>query len=114
MREEVHLPCSLDGFNVCLELVPNTRGHLKAAADLVPKSMRCHAVLPTSAAPVMQDETINCPQACSPRSSQLIGNAASHSANRRSSQLIGEPVVDFVEAVLGNVGLGCGVHPLVA
>ena len=98
MREEVPLPYSLDGFNVCPELVPNTRGHLKTAADLVPKSMRCHAVLPTSAAPVMQDETINCPQACSPRSSQLIG----------------EPVVDFVEAVLGDVGLRYGVHPLVA
>ena len=61
MREEVHLPCSLDGFNVCPELVPNTRGHLKTAADLVPKSMRCHVVLPTSVVPVIQDKTVNCP-----------------------------------------------------
>ena len=29
MHEEVHLPYSLGGFNVCLELVPNTRGHLR-------------------------------------------------------------------------------------
>ena len=41
MHEEVHLPCSLDGFNVRLELVPNTRGHLKrcglgAQIDAVP------------------------------------------------------------------------------
>ena len=114
MREEVHLPYSLDGFNVCLELVPNTRGHLKTAADLVPKSMRCHVVLPTSVVPVIQEKTVNCPQSRSPRSSQLIGNTASHSADRRSSQLIGEPVVDFVEAVLGDVGLRYGVHPLVA
>ena len=61
MREEVHLPYSLDGFNVCMELVPNTRGHLKTAADLVPKSMRCHAVLPTSVVPVIQEKTVNYP-----------------------------------------------------
>ena len=61
MREEVHLPYSLDGFNVCPELVPNTRGHLKTAADLVPKSMRCHVVLPTSVVPVIQEKTVNCP-----------------------------------------------------
>ena len=61
MREEVHLPCSLDGFNVCPELVPNARGHLKTAADLVPKSMRCHVVLPTSVVPVIQEKTVNCP-----------------------------------------------------
>jgi hypothetical protein len=46
MHEEVHLPYSLDGFNVRLELILDARVPSQAAAVLVPKSMRCHVSCP--------------------------------------------------------------------
>ena len=60
MHEEVHLPYSLDGFNVCLELAPSARGRLKRLWTWCPKSMRCHEFLPTSITPVIQEKTVNC------------------------------------------------------
>ena len=42
MHEEVHLPCSLDGFNVRLELVLDTRGHLRRLRTWCPN--RCGAM----------------------------------------------------------------------